>query len=59
MRSLPRSDETCYDRGYGDFQETNKHLTFEDVCLVCKEHDYSHFTIIFNTFVFCQVRVAG
>lgn len=28
---------------------------FENTCLVCREFDVRHYTIIFNAFIFCQV----
>jgi magnesium-transporting ATPase (P-type) len=28
---------------------------FESTCLLCVENDYRHYTIIFNSFIFCQI----
>ncbi len=39
----------CYENlfeGYPDYKRD---------CLVCEKKDYTHYTIIFNTFVFCQI----
>lgn len=47
--------QACYNDNYGDFDDKNSHQTFADVCLVCAKFDYSHYTIIFNTFVLCQL----
>lgn len=29
--------------------------TFQDTCLDCDAEDYTHYTILFNAFVFCQI----
>ena len=47
---------TCLKKEYEDFDHVNDgHKTFESACLICKEDDYTHYTLIFNAFVFCQV----
>jgi magnesium-transporting ATPase (P-type) len=28
---------------------------FEDNCLACHEHDYTHGSVLFNTFIWCQI----
>ncbi|RYH17213.1 hypothetical protein EON65_28900 [archaeon] len=40
---------TPYVRTIADFED------FEAECLECKKLDYTHTTLIFNTFIFCQV----
>jgi len=46
----------CYHHGYKDFDVNPKtHESFETICTTCKVHDYTHYTIIFNAFIFAQV----
>ena len=41
--------------GDGDCHDANDYSRdFDEDCLKCKEYDYSHGTIMFNTFIFCQ-----
>jgi len=42
--------EDVVDNISGDFDRTEYELD----CLTCKEHDYTHGTIMFNAFIFCQ-----
>jgi len=47
---------TCYHHGYKDFDVNPKtHESFETICTTCKVHDYTHYTIIFNAFIFAQL----
>ena len=54
----------CYesdDHAYLDGNGTSSSFTFSQLegfaesCLLCEQHDYTLNTIIFNTFIFCQV----
>ena len=47
----------CYkDAGYDKFDDDKKaHADFEGVCLKCEAYDFTHYTIIFNAFVWCQI----
>jgi magnesium-transporting ATPase (P-type) len=46
----------CLEEKYEKFDHVNDgHKTFEEACLICVEDDYTHYTIIFNAFVFCQI----
>jgi calcium-translocating P-type ATPase len=47
---------TCSDEAEGQCFVDNfkKYDNFEHDCLTCEEHDYTHGTIIFNAFIFCQ-----
>ena len=50
----PDGDGECWedynDNISGDFDR----IEYELDCLTCKEHDYTHGTIMFNAFIFCQ-----
>jgi magnesium-transporting ATPase (P-type) len=39
---------------YNSFRFADLH-EYEDLCLTCTAHDYTHGTIIFNAFIFCQL----
>mmetsp|Transcript_3446 Transcript_3446/g.8007 ORF Transcript_3446/g.8007 Transcript_3446/m.8007 type:complete len:1159 (-) Transcript_3446:319-3795(-) len=46
---------SCYRDGYAKFDEDKHHESFEAICLKCEEEDFTHYTIIFNAFVWCQI----
>ncbi|CAM9381353.1 unnamed protein product [Chrysoparadoxa australica] len=39
----------CFEANFAQFDE------FEKACLHCDDEDYTHYSIIFNAFVFCQL----
>lgn len=67
--SIPCSDWSVYCSGKGtecyDKEQTyagdsntfyfDDYKDFKDQCLECTKHDYTHGTIIFNTFIWCQI----
>merc|ERR1711871_549673 len=46
--ACPNGDGECHD----DYKDNNGYDTYD--CLECKKLDYTHGTIMFNTFIFCQ-----
>ncbi len=50
-------DQTCGSGSYDCFESNHfyKLEGFESECLTCEKIDYTHGTIIFNAFIFCQV----
>ena len=58
----PDKDDLCYTQLHYDSVAANSFIFkdlpgFKDTCLTCDKTDYTHGTIIFNAFIFCQVRV--
>ena len=63
----PNLDYACLARDNHYVTQTNSTVTtqfsflsldgFETSCLECRVRDYTHGTIIFNTFIFCQVTI--
>jgi magnesium-transporting ATPase (P-type) len=57
----PDKDGDCYESKHCDPSDPSNCVTFSELddfgsdCLTCKKFDWTHGTIIFNTFVFCQV----
>eukprot|EP00903_Cladosiphon_okamuranus_P006006 g5926.t1 len=46
----------CYDAFFEQFESDENVDTFQTRCnMDCEEEDYTHYTILFNAFVFCQV----
>ena len=48
-KSLPVSGGATVEKPLKDMKD------FEEKCLICTKNDYTHGTIMFNTFIFCQV----
>jgi len=47
---------SCYHPGYKHFDVDPKtHETLEMICTKCQKSDFTHYTIIFNAFIFCQL----
>lgn len=54
----PNKDDVCFNAnhvGLNPFMFTD-FPDYSTTCLTCSKQDYVHGTIIFNTFIFCQVR---
>jgi magnesium-transporting ATPase (P-type) len=52
----PSASEKCWDDDYaGKSDRDDFDADFVSECLVCKDHDYTHGTIMFNAFIFAQL----
>jgi calcium-translocating P-type ATPase len=51
--------DDCYEEshtnGDGNSFYFSDYTNFKDKCLTCTKHDYTHGTIIFNAFIWCQI----
>ena len=60
----PDKSDNCFNqKHYSTTQKSNFQFSelsaFTEDCLTCYKKDYVHGSIIFNAFIFCQVRVGG
>lgn len=49
FKKCDKRDEVCFEKDFSDYDG------FKDECLLCNKYDHTHGTIMFNTFVWCQI----
>lgn len=55
----PGKDRNCFESVQQTYDSSFRFIdldSYQDSCLTCFKQDYIHGTIIFNAFIFCQVR---